>query len=121
MITLSFSNIIGDRRRQRMQATITTQHPSVRYNVPVILLEDGEPLDYQSWFLLAYRVEDVDTREELDLLDKWIRHTDEQAGMDPALSALNQLHDNLTAQGIDLDAYTEDDEDTQKGDSPCAK
>lgn len=68
---LSYQDIIGDQTRHNVSATITTEHPLSSYNQPIILLDDGDPLNIESWVLLNYRVEKA-TTEELKLLRQWI-------------------------------------------------
>jgi len=68
---LSYVDILGDGNRHTIQATITTAHPSSSYNQPVVVLEDGMPLDIESWLLMGYQVVQV-TPDELELLKQWI-------------------------------------------------
>lgn len=56
--------------RTIIEATITTDHSASSYGIPVIVLKDGEALDYNSAILLDYQVEEV-SEEEAPLLDKW--------------------------------------------------
>ena len=62
---LSYIDLLGDRERHEVAATVTTNHPASSYGIPVIVLADGEALDAQSWLILLYRVEEA-TPEELD-------------------------------------------------------
>lgn len=68
---LSYIDLLGDGERHEMAATITTEHSLSSYGQPVILIEDGEPLDGTSWILLNYAVVEA-TPEEVDLLRRWI-------------------------------------------------
>jgi hypothetical protein len=54
---LSYCNdILGDGKRHRVKATVTTEHSASHYGQPVIVLEDGEALDFASWTLCQYQV-----------------------------------------------------------------
>jgi len=66
---LSYLDILGDNKRHKVEATVTTDHPASHYGIPVIVLEDGGTLDLQSWVLLNYQVADA-TDEERRLLSK---------------------------------------------------
>lgn len=52
---LSYHNL-GEEKRHRIKATITTDHPASSYGQPVIVLEDGGALDLMSWVALGYQV-----------------------------------------------------------------
>ena len=58
--------------RTRVKATITKDHPASHYGAPVVVLPDGDALDYQSAILLDYHVESA-TEDELRLLEEWRR------------------------------------------------
>lgn len=68
-MTLSYRDILSGERK-RIRARITTKHPAVHYGLPVIVLPDGDALDYGSAILLDYRVEKA-TPKELALLMQW--------------------------------------------------
>jgi hypothetical protein len=53
---LSYVDLLGDGERHTVAATITTDHPLSSYGQPIILLDDGHPLDLTSWVLLGYQV-----------------------------------------------------------------
>ncbi len=72
---LSYVDLLGDGQRHEIEATITTEHPASSYGQPVILLEDGNPLDMSSWVLLAYRAEEV-APEEQELWQKFEANLD---------------------------------------------
>jgi len=57
--------------RKRINATITTDHPLSSYGMPVILLEDGDPIDLTTWVICNYSVEEA-TPVESELLGKWL-------------------------------------------------
>ena len=59
-------------KRSRIRAKITTNHPASSYGIPVIVLPDGDALDYSSAALLDYQVERA-TQKELRLLEQWQR------------------------------------------------
>ena len=59
-------------KRTRVKARITTDHPASSYGLPVIVLPDGDALDYSSAALLDYQVERA-TQKELRLLEQWQR------------------------------------------------
>jgi len=52
---LSYYNL-GEEKRHRMKAKITTEHSASSYGQPVIVLEDGGALDLFSWVSLGYQV-----------------------------------------------------------------
>lgn len=68
---LSYVNILGNGERHTIDATITTDHPLSSYGQPVLLLRDGQPLNAESWILMAYQVVKA-SQTELDLLKKWV-------------------------------------------------
>ncbi len=68
-MTLSYQDLMAT-QRTRVKATITTDHPASHYGQPVIVLPDGEALDYTSAILLAYRLEHA-SKTEQGLLAKW--------------------------------------------------
>lgn len=51
----SYHNL-GEEKRHRIKGRITTNHSASSYGQPVIVLEDGGPLDLMSWVGLGYRV-----------------------------------------------------------------
>ena len=61
---LAYTDILGDRKTHRIKATVTTDHPASHYDIPVIVLEDGNALDLQSWVLLGYRVVRANKQEQ---------------------------------------------------------
>jgi hypothetical protein len=68
---LSYVDILGDGERHNIKATVTTDHPNSSYGQPVLLLGDGQPLNAESWFLMAYQVVKA-TPDEFELLKKWV-------------------------------------------------
>jgi len=61
---LSYCNaILGDGKRHRVKATVTTDHPASHYGQPVIVLEDGDALDLTSWVLCQYEVVQATQKE----------------------------------------------------------
>ena len=67
-----------DNSKKIIDAEISTDHPSSHYGIPVIVLEDGGALDYQSAILLNYEIEEM-TEDEKPLIARW------QAAMPPLL------------------------------------
>lgn len=59
-----------ENERVQIEAEITTEHPCSSYGIPVIVLEDGGALDYNSAILLDYQVLEI-SEEEKPLLQKW--------------------------------------------------
>ncbi len=54
---LSYRDLLSDsKRRTRIHAEITTEHPASSYGQPVIVLPDGGSLDLFSWVAGDYRV-----------------------------------------------------------------
>jgi len=73
---LSYVNpFFGDGKRHQTKATITTDHPASSYGQPVIVLEDGGALNWESIVLLMYRVVKINKREKkmLDNLNRSIQ------------------------------------------------
>jgi len=62
-----------DTERSIVAATITADHPASSYGMPVIVLEDGDVLDYTSAALLEYLVEEISS-DEVPLLKQWQRN-----------------------------------------------
>jgi len=52
-----------DGEKHRVKASLSYDHPDSNYGIPVIILEDGSPLDLTSWVLLGYRVVRADKKE----------------------------------------------------------
>jgi hypothetical protein len=52
---LSYRNL-GEEKRHKVNARITTEHSASSYGQPVIVLGDGWVLDLMSWVVLGYRV-----------------------------------------------------------------
>lgn len=57
-------------KRHFIDAEITTDHPCSHYGQPVIILKDGDMLDYFSAFILEYQIEEI-SEDERPLLDAW--------------------------------------------------
>ena len=68
---LSYTDLfgLGNRRRREIKATVTSDHPVSHYGIPVIVLNDGNALDLQSWVMLGYQVVKASSKEKL-LLSK---------------------------------------------------
>jgi len=73
-MVLDYLDIVKrDSKRKRIHARITTDHPASSYGLPVVILEDGNCLDYQSWVFLGYRVFSIGKRER-PLMQKWLEN-----------------------------------------------
>jgi len=59
---------LGETKRHRIKASITTDHPASHYGQPVIVLEDGGALDLMSWVGLGYRVVRASKKETAALM-----------------------------------------------------
>jgi len=55
-MVLEYTDILDNMRRHRVEAIVTTEHPASHYGTGVIVLENGNSLDLQSWTMLRYRV-----------------------------------------------------------------
>ncbi len=64
---LSYVDLFGNGARKNMRAKVTTDHPASHYGQPVIVLNDGDALDLQSWIILNYRVEKATQKERQEL------------------------------------------------------
>jgi hypothetical protein len=93
---LSYVDILGDGERHRINATITTEHSLSSYGQPVILLDDGQPLDLTSWVLLGYQVIQA-TENEVELLKRVLRLIALSANASGAAAALGRLGGKATS------------------------
>lgn len=59
---LSYHNL-GEEKRHRVKARITTEHSSSSYGQPVIVLKDGGTLDLFSWVSLGYQIVKASKKE----------------------------------------------------------
>lgn len=67
---LSYFDVMGDKQRHIVDATVTTDHAASSYGQPVIVVDsDGQALDITSWILLNYQIEEA-TPEEYALLKR---------------------------------------------------
>lgn len=66
---LSYTDVLGDRQRHEVDATVTTNHSASSYGIPVIVLPDGEALSIASWMLMSYQVEQA-TPQEFEMLSR---------------------------------------------------
>jgi len=64
---LSYHNL-GEEKRHRVKAKITTDHSASSYGQPVIVLEDGGALDLFSWTALGYPVKKASKKEMAGLV-----------------------------------------------------
>ena len=62
---------IDEVKRITTTAIITYEHPSCRYGMPVVVLEDGSILDWMSWKLFECTVIEA-TDEELEAVEELI-------------------------------------------------
>ena len=67
---LEYTDIFGGGKRQKITATVTTEHPASHYGQPVVILQDGNILDCQSWELMRYRLVSC-TKREAPIMAKW--------------------------------------------------
>lgn len=70
-MVLQYKDILGDGKSHKIKATITTDHPSSSYGMPVVVLPDGQSLDATSWVLLGYRVVSCG-KTESRLMVRWL-------------------------------------------------
>lgn len=63
---LSYHNL-GEEKRHRIKAKVTTENSASSYGQPVIVLEDGGALDLMSWVGLGYQVVKATKKEMLEL------------------------------------------------------
>lgn len=69
-MTLSYVDLLDEKRkRKKIKATVTTDHPASSYGIPVIVLPDGGALDLMSWVSLNYKIEKASKKETV-LLEK---------------------------------------------------
>lgn len=86
---LQYTDILGDGKPHRINATITTEHSSSSYGIPALLLDDGNPLDASSWALMGYRVISI-SRAELPLMERWLGNLYSMLGMASGAAALGR-------------------------------
>ena len=67
---LQYTDIFSGGKRKKIAATVTTEHPESHYGQPVVILQNGNLLDYQSWELMGYRLISC-TKAEAPLMAKW--------------------------------------------------
>lgn len=77
---LSYVDVLGDGKRHTINAKITTDHPLSSYGQPVLLV-DGQPLNAESWVLMAYKVVKATPRES-EMLQQWVSQVMFFLGMD---------------------------------------
>ncbi len=53
---LQYTDIFNGGKKVKVNAKVTTEHPCSHYGQPVVVLDDGNPLDMQSWVLLGYQI-----------------------------------------------------------------
>lgn len=78
---ISYYDLLGDQQRHTMDAELTTDHPASSYGQPVLLIGDGDPLDYTSWMLLDYRVEEI-AEDEVEPMRAWLSGMYVSAGIE---------------------------------------
>lgn len=93
---LSYVDILGDGKRHNINATITTDHPSSSYGQPVILLDDGQTLNAESWILMAYQIAKA-TEQEIDLCKRWISLVNLLLDVDNAASIMGRKGGSKTS------------------------
>ena len=86
---LEYTDIFDGGKTKKITATITTEHPASHYGQPVIVLDDGNTMDAQSWVLLSYRVVSA-TKEESPLLEKWLKNTYAMMGIESAAAVMGR-------------------------------
>jgi len=59
---LSYHNL-GEEKRHRIKAKVTTEHSASSYGQPVIVLSDGGALGLFSWVSLGYQVVKASKKE----------------------------------------------------------
>lgn len=64
---LEYQDIFEGNEKQRVEAEVTTEHSASSYGQPVIVLDDGNAIDFVSWVMLGYRVVKA-TKEEREVL-----------------------------------------------------
>lgn len=69
-MVLTYVDVFGDGERKFVEARITVDHPASSYGQPVVVLSNGDVLDYETATLLNYEVVKLGMREA-DLLSKW--------------------------------------------------
>ena len=66
---LSFVSPFGDGKAKTCEAEITCEHSASSYNIPVVVLKDGNVIDMLSWTLFNYKVKEA-TPEEMKKLKR---------------------------------------------------
>ena len=86
---LSYTDLLGDKKRHRIKATVTTSHPASHYGIPVIVLDDGNALDLQSWMLLNYQIVRASKKEQ-EMLKRVFENFQAMMGMGSGQTATKQ-------------------------------
>ena len=71
-IILSYVNL-GEEKRHKVKAKITTNHSASSYGQPVIVLQDGGALDLMSWVECGYQVVKATKKEQEQLSEMGLR------------------------------------------------
>ena len=66
---LSYVDLLGNGLERKTIATTVTGTQRIVRGSPVVVLEDGDTIDWQSWVLLGYQIVEV-TPEELTMLKR---------------------------------------------------
>jgi len=60
---------LGSKKFKTCKAKVTCEHSASSYNIPVVVLEDGDVIDKMTWILCRYKVIDA-TPEERKALQR---------------------------------------------------
>ncbi len=64
---IPYLDLVGDKQRHTVDATITTDRPASSYGQPVIVTSDGSAVDLASWVMLDYQVVEATPEERAQL------------------------------------------------------
>jgi hypothetical protein len=70
---LQYVDIFSGGETKKIKARITTEHSASSYGQPVVVLDDGEGLNAESWVLLGYQVVSA-TKAEAELMERWLKN-----------------------------------------------
>lgn len=78
-MVLRYKDIFEGGKPHRIKASITTEHPTSSYGVPVVVLPDGGALNAESWVLMGYEIVSL-TKREAPLMKRWLKNLDAMIG-----------------------------------------
>ncbi len=101
---LSYLDLLGDGKRHKIKAEVTTEHSASHYGIPVIVLDNGGVLDLQSWVMLNYIVEEA-TEKETGLIQQVFSNFNAMMGLPNLDKLLNSIQIRKLLGGISKQSF----------------